>query len=76
MQSAIYYDTRIFKERVKTSWGRDSMLLKDLLGSRHHHRIYMNEPNNLKEGFNAFLGLHEGLVLLKDLSKPPTPNRT
>jgi hypothetical protein len=27
-------------------------------------------------GFNAFSGLHEGLVLLKDLSKPPTPNRT
>ena len=49
MQSAIYYDTRIFKERVKTSWGRDSMLLKDLLGSRHHHRIYMNKPNNLKK---------------------------
>ena len=113
MQSAIYYDTRIFKERVKTSWGRDSMLLKDLLGSRHHHRIYMNKPNNLKKrvsmpfraytkgwcywktypnlrrriglkwenlfekrGFNAFSGLHEGLVLLKDLSEPSTPNRT
>jgi formate-dependent nitrite reductase membrane component NrfD len=30
----------------------------------------------LKRGFNAFSGLHEGLVLLKDLSKPPTPNRT
>jgi hypothetical protein len=29
-----------------------------------------------KEGFNAFSGLHKGLVLLKDLSKPPTPNRT
>jgi hypothetical protein len=29
-----------------------------------------------KEGFNAFSGLHEGLVLLKDLPKPPTPNRT
>jgi hypothetical protein len=27
-------------------------------------------------GFNAFSGLHEGLVLLKDLSKPSTPNRT
>ena len=27
-------------------------------------------------GFNAFLGLHEGLVLLKDLSKPSMPNRT
>jgi hypothetical protein len=30
----------------------------------------------LKMGFNAFSGLHEGLVLLKDLSKPSTPNRT
>jgi hypothetical protein len=38
MQSAIYYDTRIFKERVKISWGRDSMLLKDLFESRHHCR--------------------------------------
>jgi hypothetical protein len=27
-------------------------------------------------GFNAFSGLHEGLVLLKDSSKPPTPHRT
>jgi hypothetical protein len=26
--------------------------------------------------FNAFLGLHKGLVLLKDLPKPSTPNRT
>ena len=30
----------------------------------------------LKMGFNAFWGLHDGLLLLKDLSKPPTPNRT
>jgi hypothetical protein len=30
----------------------------------------------LKMGFNAFSGLHEGLALLKDLSKPSTPNRT
>jgi hypothetical protein len=29
----------------------------------------------LERGFNAFSGLHEGLVLLKDLYKPPTPNR-
>ena len=27
-------------------------------------------------GFNAFSGLHEGLVLLKDLPKPSIPNRT
>jgi hypothetical protein len=30
----------------------------------------------LKSGFNAFSGLHEGLVLLKDLPKPLMPNRT
>jgi hypothetical protein len=30
----------------------------------------------LKRGFNAFSGLHEGLVLLKDLPKPSMPNRT
>ena len=29
-----------------------------------------------KHGFNAFSGLYEGLVLLKDLSKPSTPNKT
>ena len=112
MQSTIYYDARIFKERVKTSWGRDSTLLKDLFESQHHHRIYMNKTKQSKEnlrpfraytkgwcywktypnlrrqirlkwenlfknmGFNAFSGLHGGLVLLKDLSKPSTPNRT
>ena len=27
-------------------------------------------------GFNAFSGLHKGLVLLKDLSKPSMPNKT
>jgi hypothetical protein len=30
----------------------------------------------LKSGFNAFSGLHKGLVLLKDLSKPLMPNMT
>jgi hypothetical protein len=42
------------KERVKTSWGRDSMLLKDLLESRHHLRIYINKIKPFKEKFNAF----------------------
>jgi hypothetical protein len=32
--------------------------------------------NHFKRGFNAFSGLHEGLVLLKDLPKPSIPNRT
>jgi hypothetical protein len=62
---------RIFRERVKTSWGRDSMLLKDLLESRHHHRIYMNKTKQSKKRVSRPLsGLHEGLVLLKDLPKP------
>ena len=30
----------------------------------------------LKGDFNAFSGLHEGLVLLKDLPKPSMSNRT
>jgi hypothetical protein len=30
----------------------------------------------LKKGFTAFLGLHKGLVLLKNLSKPLMPNKT
>ena len=69
------YFMRVFRERVKTSRGRDLMLLKDLLESRHHHRIYMNKRKR-KEGFDAFSGLYEGLVLLKDLPKPSMPNRT
>jgi hypothetical protein len=36
----------------------------------------MKQSNPEKEGFNAFSGLHEGLVLLKDLPKPLMPNRT
>jgi hypothetical protein len=52
-QSVIYDNVRIFRERVKTSWGRDSMLLKDLLESRHHHRIYMNKTKQSKREFNA-----------------------
>jgi hypothetical protein len=36
----------------------------------------MNKTKQFEESFNAFSGLHEGLVLSKDLSKPPTPNRT
>jgi hypothetical protein len=32
--------------------------------------------NYFKRGFNAFSGLHKGLLLLKDLSKPLMPNRT
>jgi hypothetical protein len=65
-----------FKERVKTSWGRDSMLLKVLLESRHHLRIYMNKIRQSKKGVQCLSGLHEGLVLLKDLPKPSMPNRT
>jgi hypothetical protein len=50
---------RIFRERVKTSWDRDPMLLKGLLESRYHHRVYMNEIKQSKEDFKAFSGLHE-----------------
>ena len=39
------------------------------------NRTYMRK-SYLKTGFNAFSGLHGGLVLLKDLSKPSMPNRT
>ena len=69
MQSAIYYNTRIFKERVKTSWGRDSMLLKDLFESRHHHRIYMNEQNNLKRGFQCLFGLTRRVGAIERLTQ-------
>ena len=36
----------------------------------------MSENHFLERGFNAFSGLHEGLVLLKDLPNPSMPNRT
>ena len=32
--------------------------------------------NHFEKGFQYFLGLHKGLVLLKDLPKPLMPNRT
>ena len=51
------------------------MLLKDLSKPPMPNRTYMSE-NHLKKCFNAFSGLHEGLVLLKDLPKPLMPNRT
>ena len=34
------------------------------------------KQSKLKGGFQGISGLHEGLVLLKDLPKPSTPNRT
>jgi hypothetical protein len=61
------YFMRTFRERVKTSWGRDSMLLKDLLESRHHHRIYMNKTKQFKEnsrppGLTQRVGAIERLI--------------
>ena len=50
------YFMRVFREMVKTSWSRDSMLLKDLLESRHHHRIYINKRKR-KRGFQCLFGL-------------------
>ena len=65
-----------FKERVKTSWGRDSMLLKVLLESRYYLRIYMNRIKQSRREFNASRAYTKDLVLLKDLPKPWRPNRT
>ena len=65
-----------FKERVKTLWGRDSMLLKVLLESRYHLRIYMNRIKQSRREFNASRAYTKDLVLLKDLSKSWRPNRT
>ena len=65
-----------FKERVKTSWGRDSMLLKVLLESRYHLRVYMNRIKKSRREFNTFRAYMKDLVLLKDLPKPWRPNRT
>ena len=65
-----------FKERVKTSWGRDSMLLKVLLESRYHLRIYVNRIKQSRREFNAFRAYTKDLMLLKDLPKPWRPNRT
>ena len=65
-----------FKERVKTSWGRDSMLLKVLLESRYYLRIYMNRIKQSRREFNASRAYTKDLVLLKDLPKPWRLNRT
>jgi hypothetical protein len=51
------------------------VLLKDLPKPLMANRTYLRKIV-LKSGFNAFSGLHEGLVLLKDLPKPSMPNRT
>jgi hypothetical protein len=40
---------RWIKERVKTSWDWNSMLLKDLLNFQYHLRIYMNKRNNVEK---------------------------
>ena len=51
------------------------MLLKDLPKPSRPNRTYIMKII-LKGGFNAFSGLHKGLVLLKDLPKLLMPNRT
>jgi hypothetical protein len=56
-----------FKEIVKTSWGRDSMLLKDLLESRHHLRIYMNKAKQSKENSGP-LGLIRRISAIERLT--------
>jgi hypothetical protein len=44
---------RWIRERVKTSWDWNSMLLKDLLNFQYHLRIYMNKRKSCREEFNA-----------------------
>ena len=65
-----------FKERVKTLWDQDSMLLKVLFESWYHLRIYMNRIKQSRREFNAFRAYTKDLVLLKDLPKPWRPNMT
>jgi hypothetical protein len=58
-----------FKERVKTSWGRDSMLLKDLLESRHHLRIYMNKIKQFNKKNSAPFGLTRRISTIERLTE-------
>ena len=44
------------KERVKTLWDRNSMLLKGLLKFQYHFKIYMNKIKQL-EGSATPLGI-------------------
>ena len=45
---------RGIRERVKTSWDRNSMLLKDLLDFQYHLLIYMKKNKKQFRGeFNA-----------------------
>ncbi len=37
------------REKVKTSWDWNSMLLKDLLSFQYHLRIYMNKESNVEK---------------------------
>ena len=55
-----------FRERVKTSWDRNSMLLKDLLNFRYHLRIYMNKA--ILEGSSMPLGLTRGISAIERLT--------
>ena len=54
------------KERVKTSWDRNLMLLKDLLHFRYHQRIYMNKTI-LKRGSTP-LGLTRRINAIEKLT--------
>jgi hypothetical protein len=58
---------RGFRERVKTSWDWNSMLLKDLLDFQYHLRIYMNKRNNVEKGSTP-LGITRGISAIERLT--------
>ena len=52
---------------VKSSWDRNSMLLKDLLNFRYHLRIYMNKINSVEKS-SMPPGITQGISAIERLT--------
>jgi hypothetical protein len=55
------------RERVKTLWDWNSMLLKDLLNFQDHLRIYMNKRNNVEKSSTP-LGIIQRISAIEKLT--------
>ncbi len=58
---------RGIRERVKTLWDWNSMLLKDLLNFQYHLRVYMNKRDNVEKGL-APLGITRRISTIERLT--------
>jgi hypothetical protein len=55
------------RERVKTLWDWNSILLKDLLNFQDHLRIYMNKRNNVEKSSTP-LGIIQRISAIEKLT--------